>query len=70
MKHIGMDVHSATTDITVLNSLGEKILHWQVATHQTELVGIFQAIGADLAAEILNKTKHRPQEAALNSGVE
>lgn len=38
MKHIGMDVHSTTTDICVLNSRGREILHRRLPSTETDLV--------------------------------
>jgi transposase len=44
MKHIGMDVHSTTTDITVLNSNGKKIFHQKIPTRREELVASIKKI--------------------------
>ena len=37
MKHIGMDLHSATTDVCVRNGKGKIVLRCQIATTQAEL---------------------------------
>ena len=44
MKHIGMDVHSTTTDITVLNSHGRKILYRKIPTRQEDLLELIESI--------------------------
>ncbi len=44
MKHIGMDVHSTTTDVAVLNHRGIEILYRQVKSTKEELVALIQGI--------------------------
>ncbi|MFH1008653.1 MAG: transposase [Candidatus Latescibacterota bacterium] len=44
MKHIGMDVHSTTTHITVLNNRGRKIRAGNVRTQKEDLEGFFLGI--------------------------
>lgn len=44
MKHIGMDVHSTTTDICVVNSRGKEVLYRQVKSTKEELVGLIESI--------------------------
>ncbi len=44
MKHIGMDVHSTTTSITVLNNRGRKILQRDIATREFEFIDFFKSI--------------------------
>jgi transposase len=44
MKHIGMDVHSTTTVITVLNDRGRKILKRQIPTREYDLIDFLKSI--------------------------
>lgn len=44
MKHIGMDVHSTITVVTVLNEHGRKILKRQLATREYELIDFLKSI--------------------------
>lgn len=44
MKHIGMDVHSTTTHITVLNDRGRKILQRQISTREIDLLDFLRDI--------------------------
>lgn len=44
MKHIGLDVHSTTTYISVLNGQGREVRHTQIATREAELVGFMLSI--------------------------
>lgn len=44
MKHIGMDVHSTTTRISVFNDRGREIKSTTVATQEAELVGFVRSI--------------------------
>lgn len=44
MKHIGMDLHSATTDVCVRNGKGEIILCRQIATTKAELEKLILSI--------------------------
>jgi hypothetical protein len=41
MKHFGMDVHSTTTDVSVVNNRGKEVLYRQVNSTKEELVGRF-----------------------------
>jgi len=44
MKHIGLDVHSTTTVVNVLNDRGRSILRRQVPTKEADLVDLMQSI--------------------------
>jgi transposase len=44
MKHIGLDVHSTTTHITVLKNRGRKILQRQIPTKECELIDFLKSI--------------------------
>ena len=44
MKHIGMDVHSATSDATVLNDRGRMILRRQILTREYDLIDFMLSI--------------------------
>lgn len=44
MKHIGLDVHSTTTVVNVLNDRGRSILRRKVATREADLVDLMQSI--------------------------
>jgi len=44
MKHIGMDAHSTTTTLTVLNSRGREIAHTRIPTRDAALVDFFESI--------------------------
>jgi transposase len=44
MKHIGLDVHSTTTVINVLNDRGRSIVRRQVPTREADLVDFMQSI--------------------------
>lgn len=44
MKHIGMDVHRASTDVVVLNERGREILHRKVETLGPALVELIKSI--------------------------
>lgn len=52
MKHIGMDVHSTTTDICVVNSRGKEVLYRQVKSTKEELVGIIKSIRGSKQATV------------------
>jgi transposase len=44
MKHIGMDAHSTTSLMTVLNDRGRKILQRQVPTRESDLIDFMKSI--------------------------
>lgn len=44
MKHIGMDVHSTTTRISVFSDRGREIKNTSIATEEGELVGFLRSI--------------------------
>ncbi len=44
MKHIGMDVHSTTTSVTVLNDRGRKILQREIPTREFDFIDFFRSI--------------------------
>lgn len=44
MKHIGLDVHSTTTVVNVLNDRGRSILRRQIPTREADLVDLLQSI--------------------------
>lgn len=44
MKHIGMDVHSTTTSITVLNHRGRKIMQRTIPTREFDFIDFFRSI--------------------------
>ncbi len=44
MKHIGFDIHSTTTLISVLNNRGREVLHTEVATRETDLVAFMMSV--------------------------
>lgn len=44
MKHIGFDVHSTTTLISVLNNRGREVLRTKVATRETDLVAFMMSV--------------------------
>ncbi len=44
MKHIGMEVSSTTTDSTVMNSNGKKILHPKIPARREELAASIRRI--------------------------
>jgi len=44
MKHIGLDVHSTTTDISVFSDRGREILHSKIPTREAELVAFMKSI--------------------------
>ncbi len=52
MKHIGMDVHSTTTDITVLNSRGNEILHRRIRTRESDLLDFFKSMSGEKRAAL------------------
>jgi transposase len=47
MKHIGLDVHSTTTNIVVLNDAGRRLLSRKVATTAKELREVISSIPGD-----------------------
>lgn len=44
MKHIGFDIDSTTTHISVLNARGREILHTKVATREADLVAFIRSV--------------------------
>lgn len=44
MKHIGLDVHSTTTNVNVLNDRGKSILRRQIPTQETDLIDLMRSI--------------------------
>jgi transposase len=44
MKHIGLDVHSTTTHISVFSDRGREILHTKVATREADLVAFMESV--------------------------
>lgn len=52
MKHIGMDVHRASTDVVVLNGRGQEILHRKVETLGPALVELLQSIAGEKRAAL------------------
>jgi transposase len=52
MKHIGMDVHSTTTDVSVLNKQGKEILYRQVRSSREELVGLIKSMRGSKRATV------------------
>ena len=52
MKHIGMDVHSTTTDISIVNNRGKEVLYRQVKSTKEELVGLIKSIRGSKRATV------------------
>ena len=44
MKHIGFDVDSTTTHISVFSERGREILHTKIATREADLVAFMRGI--------------------------
>lgn len=44
MKHIGMDVHSTTTQVSIFNDRGSEIRHTKVRTEEADLVALLLSI--------------------------
>ncbi len=44
MKHIGLDVHSTTTVVAVLNDRGRKVLRREIPTREVHLLDLMQSI--------------------------
>jgi len=47
MKHIGMDVHSTTTNVVVINDAGKRLLSHKVATTAKDLKEVISSIPGD-----------------------
>ena len=60
MKHIGMDVHRATTDMVVLNGRGQESLRRRVETREEALVEALQF--RDRRLEVLSIHRRCPRD--------
>ena len=52
MKHVGMDVHSTTTDVSVVDDRGKEVLYRQVKSTKEELVGLIKNIRGSKRATV------------------